>query len=108
MGSVDLLKVLTVRWPVDGHAYRSRDTTRGRIAGPRIDVWSDARGVQCRSPPAEARPGSLEDSHEPETANRRVLPGADGQRRDRGVHRVPGPVQHHARACERGHPLPPG
>ena len=36
------------------------------------------------------------------------MPGADGQRRDRGLHRLSRAVQHHARPGERRHPLPPG
>ena len=42
----------------------------------------------------------------PEAPDHRVLPDPDGQRRDRGLHRLPRAVQHHARAGQGRHPLP--
>ena len=43
----------------------------------------------------------------PEAADHRLMSGADGQRRDRSVHWLPRPVQHHAGTGQGRHSLPP-
>ena len=52
-------------------------------------------------------PGHLENPHASQAADHRVLPDPDGQRRDRGLHRLPRPIQHHARPGQGRHPLSP-
>ena len=51
--------------------------------------------------------GHLEDAHATQAADHRLVPGPDGQRRDRGLHRLPRAAQHHARPGQGRHPLPP-
>ena len=52
-------------------------------------------------------PGIWKILTQPEAADHRVVPGPDGQRRDRGLHRLPRAVQHHARSGQGRHPLSP-
>ena len=67
----------------------------------------DAPGVRGRRPHSQSRARHLEDPHASQAANHRLVPGADGQRRDPGLHRLSRAVQHHARARQGRHPLSP-
>ena len=73
----------------------------------RTDLRRHARGVRRGSPAAVARSRHLAHPHPSQAPDHRVVPGADGQRRDRGLHRLPRAVQHHARPGQGRHPLPP-
>ena len=52
-------------------------------------------------------PGIWKNPHAPQAADHRLLSRADGQRRDRGLHRLSRAVQHHARPGQGRHPLSP-
>ena len=67
----------------------------------------DAPGVRRSGAPSRARPRHLEDPDPSQAPDHRVVPDPDGQRRDRGLHRLPRPVQHHARPGQGRHPLSP-
>ena len=83
---------------------RTRGTTHGRR---RQHLQRHAPGVRWSGAPAGARPRHLEDPHEPQAPDHRLVSDSDGQRRDRSLHGVSRPVQHHARAGQGRHPLPP-
>ena len=68
----------------------------------------DASGVRRSGPHPQPRARHLENPHPPQAADHRLLSGPDGQRRDRSLHRLSRPVQHHARPGEGRHPLSPG
>ena len=75
--------------------------THGPIFNAMLQEFDDA----ARHP--QPRAGHLEDPHASEAADHRLVSGADGQRRDRSLHRLSRAVQHHARPGQRRHPLSP-
>ncbi len=82
---------------------RNRGTTHGRR---RQHLQRHAPGVRWSGATAGARPRYLEDPHEPQAPDHRLVSDSDGQRRDRSLHGVSRAVQHHARAGQGWDSLP--
>ena len=78
------------------------------MEGRRQHLQRDAPGVRRRGAAARSRPRHLENPDPSQAADHRLVPDPDGQRRDRGLHRLPRAVQHHARPGQGRHPLSPG
>src|SRR5215212_1589256 len=73
----------------------------------RPDLWRDASGVRARRTHPAAGPRHLEDSHAPEATDHGELPDPDGQRANRGLHRLSRAIQHHPRPGQGRHPVSP-
>ena len=76
-------------------------------AHERIDLRRHAPGVRRSGAHPQSRARHLEDPHASQAADHRLVSGPDGQRRDRGLHRLSRAVQHHARTGQGRHPLSP-
>ena len=95
--------------PVPGAPASGAPSRQGHIhGGTRDHLRCHAPGIRRSGAHPESRTRHLENPDAPEAADHRVLPGADGQRRDRGVHRLSRPIQHHARPGQGRHPVSPG